>query len=102
MMDMDALKKKSACLKSALARYNEYSQFANKYKESGSLDSYVIYIERVSTTFSESILEKYEKLIYQYRQGNKEPLLADLYEKLLAADEYKNKISSELKSMLCE
>ena len=68
--------------------------------EAKSLDEYIEHIRRVSTTLSESLIEHYERMICTYKEGNSGPLLSNLYDRLLAADEYKQKITEELKSLL--
>lgn len=100
MSNKEVIKKKSNSLKSAIKRYNEYKLFVDKYKATKSLDDYIDHIRRMSTTYSKDVLERYEKMIMQYNNGNFEPLLKNLYDRLLTTDEYQKKISSELKSLL--
>ena len=49
---------------------------------------------------SNDTLVYYEGLIKEYESGNHEPLLTNLYNKLLAADECKTKTAEDLKSYL--
>lgn len=102
MNNKEALNKKRKSLKLAIERYNEYNHFVDVYKTNKSLDEYVEHIRRISTTFSESLIEHYERMICTYKEGNSGPLLSNLYDRLLAADEYKQKITEELKSLLRE
>ena len=102
MNKKEALNKKRKSLKLAIERYNEYKRFVDVYKTNKSLDEYIEHIRRVSTTFSESLIEHYERMICTYKEGNSCPLLSNLYDRLLAADEYKQKITEELKSLLRE
>ena len=102
MNKKEALNKKRKSLKLAIERYNEYKRFVDMYKTNKSLDEYIEHIRRVSTTFSESLIEHYERMICTYKEGNSDPLLSNLYDRLLAADEYKQKITEELKSLLRE
>ena len=102
MNSKEALNKKRKSLKLAIERYNEYKHFVDVYKANKSLDEYVEHIRRISTTLSESLIEHYERMISTYKEGNSGPLLSNLYDRLLAADEYKQKITEELKSLLRE
>lgn len=102
MNNKEALNKKRKSLKLAIERYNEYKRFVDVYKTNKSLDEYVEHIRRISTTLSESLIEHYERMICTYKEGNSGPLLSNLYDRLLAADEYKQKITEELKSLLRE
>ena len=102
MDSKETLNKKRKSLKLAIERYDEYKHFVDTYKATKSLDEYIAYIRRISTTLSDNLLENYEKMIAVYNNGNHEPLLSNLYDKLLAADEYKYKITEELKSLLRE
>lgn len=102
MNQKEALNKKRKSLKLAIERYNEYKRFVDVYKTNKSLDEYVEHIRRISTTLSESLIEHYERMICTYKEGNNGPLLSNLYDRLLAADEYKQKITEELKSLLRE
>ena len=102
MNNKEALNKKRKSLKIAIERYNEYKRFVDVYKTNKSLDEYVEHIRRISTTLSESLIEHYERMICTYKEGNSGPLLSNLYDRLLAADEYKQKITEELKSLLRE
>jgi predicted solute-binding protein len=96
------LDKKSKSLKLAIEKYNEYKSFVDVYNKTKSLDSYIEFINKTINTLSEDLSERYEKMIYIYNNGNKEPLLSNLYDRLLAADENKNKIADELKALLRE
>jgi histone acetyltransferase (RNA polymerase elongator complex component) len=98
----DALERKNKSLKLAIERYNTYKTFIEKYKTTKSLDEYVTFITGTFSSLSESLVEHYEKMIYHYKNGNSEPLLSNLYDRLLAADEYKQKVTEELKSLLRE
>ena len=102
MNNKEALNKKRKSLKLAIERYNEYKRFVDVYKTNKSLDEYVEHIRQISTTLSESLIEHYERMICTYKEGNSGPLLSNLYDRLLAADEYKQKITEELKSLLRE
>lgn len=102
MNSKEALNKKRKSLKLAIERYNEYKRFVDVYKNNKSLDEYVEHVRRISTTLSESLVEHYERMICTYKEGNSGPLLSNLYDRLLAADEYKQKITEELKSLLRE
>ena len=102
MNNKEALNKKRKSLKLAIERYNEYKRCVDVYKTNKSLDEYVEHIRRISTTLSESLIEHYERMICTYKEGNSGPLLSNLYDRLLAADEYKQKITEELKSLLRE
>ena len=102
MNQKEALNKKRKSLKLAIERYNEYKRFVDVYKTNKSLDEYVEHIRRISTTLSEGLIEHYERMICTYKEGNNGPLLSNLYDRLLAADEYKQKITEELKSLLRE
>ena len=102
MNNKEALNKKRKSLKLAIERYNEYKRFVDVYRTNKSLDEYVEHIRRISTTLSESLIEHYERMICTYKEGNSGPLLSNLYDRLLAADEYKQKITEELKSLLRE
>ena len=102
MDNKDALNKKRKSLKLAIERYNEYKHFVDVYKNTKSLDEYVEHIRKISTTLSEGLMEHYERMIGTYKDGNSSPLLSNLYDRLLAADEYKQKITEELKSLLRE
>ena len=102
MNNKEALNKKRKSLKLAIERYNEYKRFVDVYKTNKSLDEYIEYIRRITTTLSESLIEHYERMICTYKEGNSCPLLSNLYDRLLAADEYKQKITEELKSLLRE
>lgn len=98
----DKLSKKHDSLKSAIERYNKYAQFVESYTKNKKLDNYIEYIKSISHTFSEDMLTHYESMFRSYDLGNVEPLLSNLYDRLLAADEYKNKVANELKALLRE
>lgn len=98
----DKLMKKSKSLKSAIERYNQLKLFIDHYNKTNSLDSYIEYLNLNSNDMSIATHEHYERMIFLYNSGNKEPLLSNLYDRLLAADEYKNKIAEELKVILRE
>ena len=102
MNNKEALNKKRKSLKLAIERYNEYKHFVDVYKTNKSLDEYIEHIRRITTTLSESLIEHYQRMICTYKEGNSGPLLSNLYDRLLAADEYKQKITEELKSLLRE
>jgi DNA-binding SARP family transcriptional activator len=98
----EILAKKKKTLESAIDRFNEYKKFVDHYNSTKSLDMYVEFIGRASNTFSEGLSEHYDNLIRLYQNGNEKPLLSNLYDRLLAADEYKNKIADELTNLLRE
>ena len=98
----DKLIKKNKSLKLAIERYDMYKNFVQLYKKTKSLDEYVTHVRSAYTGLSEETTQKYEFMIYWYNHGNPEPLLSNLYGKLLAADEYKTKTANELKSLLKE
>lgn len=98
----DKLAKKNHDLKLAIERYNLYAELINKYKETGSLDDYVSHLKSTLNNLSESSSQYYDRIIYSYKCGNCEPLLSNLYDKLLAADESKRKVSEDLKLLLKE
>lgn len=94
------LEKKTKSLKSAIDRYDTYKRLTDSYNTNNNLDEYIAFIQESSKTMSESLLEHYNKLIYSYNCGNVEPLLSNLYDRLLDADERKNRLSIELKDLL--
>lgn len=96
------LSKKSKSLRQAIERYNLYTGFVEQYTKSKALDMYIDHIKSSYNTLSKDTIEHYDKLIYLYKHGNYEPLLSNLYYRLLAADEYKRKVAEELKSLLRE
>lgn len=98
----DKLSKKSKSLKQAIERYNLYEKFIQQYTKDRSLDDYVEHIRLTANTLSENMAEHYEQLIRSYQLGNCNPLLSNLYDRLLAADEYKNKVAEELATLLRE
>lgn len=102
MADKDSLGKKNKSLKLAIERYNTYKKFADAYKSTNKLTDYVEHIRSTSTNLSEGLLTHYESMIYSYEHGNPSPLLENLFDRLLAADEYKTKVAEELKSLLRE
>ena len=96
----DKISKKSKALRLAIERYNMYQKFANIYKETNKLDDYIEHVKQTSS--NSSLIDHYESLFRSYEYGNVEPLLSNLFERLLAADEYKNKLAKELKTLLKE
>ena len=46
--------------------------------------------------------EKYMRLIMSYNNGNYQPLLSNLYERILALDELRKSIASDIKTLLSE
>lgn len=101
-VDKQMLSKKSKSLKSAIERYNMYKRFVDTYNKNKSLDEYINHLSFVNVNASSDTLIYYEGLIKDYESGNHEPLLTNLYNKLLAADECKTKAAEELKSYLRE
>ena len=98
----DKLAKKHDSLKLAIERYNMYSGFVEAYTKTKTLDAYIEHIKSTSSNFSEDMMAHYESMFRSYDLGNIEPLLSNLYDRLLAADEYKNKLANELKTLLRE
>lgn len=96
----DKISKKSKALKLAIERYNMYKRFADSYKETKSLEEYIDHIKQTNSSIK--LAESYEPLFRSYEYGNVEPLLSHLFERLLAADEYKTKLAKELKTLLRE
>ncbi len=98
----DKISKKHDSLKLAIERYNMYAKFVEAYTKTKTLDDYISHIKSVSSTYSEDMMAHYESMFRSYDLGNVEPLLSNLYDRLLAADEYKNKLANELKTLLKE
>lgn len=98
----DKLSKKSKSLKSAIEKYDQLKLFVDHYNKTNSLDIYIEYLTQSSGSMSIAANEHLEKMILHYNNGNKEPLLSYLYDRLLAADDYKKKLSEELKLVLRE
>lgn len=99
-VDKQSLSKKSRTLKLAIERFNMYKRFVDTYNKSKSLDEYINHLSLVNVNASNDTLIYYEGLIKEYELGNHEPLLTNLYNKLLAADECKTKTAEDLKSYL--
>lgn len=102
MIDTDALTRKNKSLKLAIERYNTYKRFVDLYKSTKSLDAYADHVRLAAANMNEGLLQYYESMVRSYESGNFEPLLSHLYDRLLAADEYKTKVSNELKVLLKE
>lgn len=102
MINSDTLTKKNKSLKSAIERYKTFKEYVEIYKLTKSLDKYAEYIINETANMKESLADYYKSMISSYESGNIEPLLSHLYDRLLAADEYKRKVSEELKLMLKE
>lgn len=98
----DKLSKKSKRLKIAIENYNKYKSFADSYAITHSLDEYISYIKEDTSNMTISLNEKYSRLIWHYNNGNHQPLLSNLYERILALDELKNNIASDIKILLSE
>lgn len=98
----DKLSKKSKRLKIAIENYNKYKSFADSYSKTHSLDKYISYIKEDMANMTISLNEKYNKLIWHYNNGNHQPLLSNLYERILALDELKNNIANDIKVLLSE
>lgn len=98
----DKLIKKNKSLKLAIEHYNLFQSFINTYKKTKSLDDYVEHLKSTSGGLSEDTVDRYKSMIYRYEHGNAEPLLSNLYNRLLAVDEYKNKLANEIKLLLKE
>jgi len=94
------LDRKNKSLKLAIERYNTLKEFIDEYNEKKSLCKYVEHIRCGYSNMSESMKQYYDKLITSYNAGNHEPLLSNLYNRLLDADEHKSKVASELKTLL--
>ena len=102
MINKDKLSKKRDSLKSAIERYNLYNSFVKSYNTTSSLDAYVLYIKSLCENCSDSLVKKYTDMIDAYNNGDNSTLLSHLFNKLLAADEDKNRIANEIKLMLSE
>ena len=89
----DELTRKKQALESCLERYNEYKRFADVYKHTKSLEEYASKLSNSHKLDAEEALRAYES-------GNSTLLLQDLYDRLLAEEELKNKLSYELKQLL--
>ena len=100
MCDVEVLDKKKKALKSAIARYNTFNAFVEEYKNKKTLDLYIDHIKHKESNLSESVIENYNRMIRQYQHGNVEPLLLNLYDRLLYADESKSKAAEDLKIAL--
>lgn len=98
----DALTRKNRCLKLAIERYNTYKRFVDVYKSTKSLEEYAAHVKEAASSMSEGLVEYYESMVRSYENGNYEPLLSHLYDRLLAADEHRAKVAAELKSLLRE
>ena len=98
----DKLSKKSKRLKIAIENYNKYKSFADTYAKTHSLDDYIEFIREDSKNMTVSLYEKYVKLIMHYKNGNHQPLLSNLYERILALDELRSSIARDVKSLLSE
>lgn len=95
----DALARKNKSVKAAIERYNTYARFVEAYTKTKSLDAYA---NHVRLSHNGEYSEMYEHMLYCYDHGNSEPLLSNLYDRLLAADEYKKKVTEELRALLRE
>lgn len=102
MISQESLNKKNKSLKLAIERYNTYKAFVDTYKTTKSLSDYAEHVRRTTASLSEDLAAHYESMIYSYEHGNVSPLLENLYDRLLAADEHKVKVADELKSLLRE
>lgn len=98
----DKLNRKSKRLKIAIENYNRYKSFADAYEKTHSLDDYISFIKEDTQNMTISLNEKYNKLIMQYNNGNHQPLLSNLYERILALDELRRNIASDVKTLLSE
>lgn len=96
----DILEKKSKKLKSIIDEYNTYSHFADIYKKTGSLYEYIDFIKDSSHSMTISLNERYTRLIMIYNTGNHQPLLSNLYERILALDEQRKCISDDIRNLL--
>lgn len=94
------LEVKSKKLRLAIEKYNLIFSFVEKYKSSKCLDEYIEYISSMCKTLSDDTANKYKQLIDLYNNGNIDPLLQDLYNRLLSAHDYKVKITNELTTLL--
>lgn len=102
MSDSNKLGKKSSSLKSAIERYKCLTKFVDVYKATKSLDEYIDHLRSGFCGLSDDTIAHYESMFIKYSNGDDGPLLFDLYNKLLSADEYKNKLCTELKTLLRE
>ena len=98
----DRLSKKSKRLKIAIENYNKYKSFADDYSKNHSLDKYISHIMEDSHSMTTGLSEKYMRLIMSYNNGNYQPLLSNLYERILALDELRKSIASDIKTLLSE
>lgn len=98
----DKLSKKIKRLKIAIENYNKYKSFADSYAKTHSLDDYISFIKEDTPNMAISLNEKYNKLIWHYNNGNHQPLLSNLYERILALDELRKSIASDVKILLSE
>lgn len=98
----DELLKKNEKLKRAIEKYHLYKQFIDEYNSTKSLDGYIEHIRNSMSSLSKGLVEYYEKLINLHNNGNSDQLLSHLYDRLLCADDDKNKIAEELKTLLRE
>lgn len=96
----DELLKKNKSLKKAIEKYNMYKRFVDLYNRNKSLDEYINHIRLSNANAGDDVIMHYENMIRSHDNGNDEPLLTNLYNKLLAADDDKNKLSNELKTVL--
>ena len=55
-----------------------------------------------SHNMTTGLSEKYMRLIMSYNNGNYQPLLSNLYERILALDELRKSIASDIKTLLSE
>lgn len=98
----EKLSKKSKRLKIAIENYNLYKGFADKYAKTHSLNDYIQFIKEDFKNMPASLREKYNKLILHYGNGNHQPLLSNLYERILSLDELQKSIASDIKALLSE
>lgn len=98
---LNKLNNKSKNLKSAIERFNLYKSFVDLYKSTHSLENYIKYIEESYSSMNESMRYKYILMIESYQvHDNHAPLLNNLYNKLLSADESIMKYANEIKALL--
>lgn len=102
MVTKEELTRKNKSLKQAIERYETYKRFVETYKTSKSLDEYAMHVKMITANASDTVIAHYDDIINMYKHGNSEPLLTSLYDKLLAADEYKAKVADEIKTLLRE
>ena len=98
----ELIAKKTKSLKNANERYKLYKRFVDLYNRTGLLDEYVQYLKLNSSNLNESLLKYYENIINEYQSGNNSKLVSNLFERLLNADDNRNKIAAEVKSLLGE